>query len=124
MLQRVEPFGKLRLALEPTDERQHQAIEFAAERMIRISPYLVEKRGRGSRDFLHQIGICAVELEKSRQFTANLLANRVHRLRLVQRFVHRKQEFIEEAAVAPLVDEGVQRAAPGQLIESATGCGD
>ncbi len=110
MLQRVEPFGKLRLALEPTDERQHQAIEFAAERMIRISPYLVEKRSRGSRDFLHQIGICAVELEKSRQFTANLLANRVHRLRLVQRFVHREQEFIEEAAVAPLVDEGVQRA--------------
>src|SRR6266478_5287706 len=110
MLERVEPFGKLWLALKPIDERQHQVIEFAAERMIRISPYLVEKRGRGSREFLHQIGICAVEFEKSRQFTANLLANRVHRLRPVQRFVHRKQEFVEKAAVAPLVDEGVQRA--------------
>src|SRR5438552_1251647 len=47
MLQRVEPFGKLRLALEPIDERQHQAIEFAAERLIWISPHFVEKRRRG-----------------------------------------------------------------------------
>ncbi len=78
--------------------------------MIWISPHLVEKRGRGSRDFLHQVGICAVELEKGRQFTANLLANRLHRFRPVQRFVHRKQKFVEEAAVTPLADEGAQRA--------------
>src|SRR5256886_703808 len=110
MLQRVEPFGKLRLALEPIDERQHQAIEFAAERMIWISPHFVEKRRRGSRDFLHQVGICAVELEKGRQFIANLLANRLHRFRPVQRFVHRQQKFVEEAAVTPLADEGAQCA--------------
>src|SRR5258705_13678106 len=112
MLQRVEPFGKLRLVLEPIDERQHQAIEFAAERMIWIRPHFVEKRGRGSRDFLHQVGICAVELEKSRQFTANLLTNRLHRFRPVPRFVHRKQEFFEEAAATPLADEGAPPTYP------------
>jgi hypothetical protein len=65
---------------------------------------------RGSRDLLHQVGISAVELEKGRQLTTNLLANRLHRFRLVQRFVDRKQEFVEEAAVTPLADECAERA--------------
>jgi hypothetical protein len=50
-----------RIAAEPVDERQHHAIELAAERMLGIVADLFEERGRGRDDLVHQEFVGAIE---------------------------------------------------------------
>ncbi len=60
-LQAVDAIGIGRVAAEPVDERQHHAIELAAERMVGIAADLLEERGRGGDDLVHQELVGAIE---------------------------------------------------------------
>ena len=61
-LQAVDAAGIVRIAAEPVDERQHHAIELAAERMFWIVADFVEEGGRRRHDLVHQKPVGAIEL--------------------------------------------------------------
>ena len=64
--------------------------------MLRIVADLVEERGRGRDDLVHQELVGAIELQQRRQLVADFCADHRHGFRLGQRSVHRAQDIVEQ----------------------------
>lgn len=117
---RPKPFGKIgdlrpteELALERgefrrkpwvlpgvLDQGEREAIDFAAQRVVRVGLHLLEEGGAGGDDLVQEVGVRAIEPEQSRKLVADFLAQQHPGFRLVQSFSNKAQDVVEDPLVA------------------------